>query len=115
MDECRAWKKNPRVTQERQILLRIRTRIARRDVHCSLIDLVCGEVRGVGDGSKVRDEWGIDVANSGPVDTVEELGVSAHHESIIEDQSGKSRKGERTGCDLSCSTVKRLSASHSIL
>lgn len=65
-----------RVSQESKILLGIITSIRSNGDIISLINLVGGEVGSIGNGPKVRDEWGIDISDSSPVDSEEELEVS---------------------------------------
>lgn len=70
---CPTAKENSRITQERQIFLRIASGFGPdRDIR-NLVEFVGGEVGSIGDRSEVRNEGGINLAYGCPVDTIEEL------------------------------------------
>ena len=59
------------IPEEREVFVRA-SRIRADGLVWHLLEFVCGEVRGVGDGAQAGDERRLDVADGGPVDTVEE-------------------------------------------
>lgn len=66
-------KENSRITQERQILLRIAPGFGPDRNIGDLVQFVGGEVGSIGDRSEVGNEGSINFANGCPVDTIEEL------------------------------------------
>ena len=80
------------VPEEREVLARTCGVPAHGFVR-DLLELFCGEVRGVGDGAQAGDEGRLDVPDSLPVDAVEEgmLLDLLYGETLVwrRDQSGK--------------------------
>lgn len=66
-------KENSRITQERQILLRIAPGFGPDRNIGDLVQFVGGEVGSIGDRSEVGNEGSINFANGCPVDAIEEL------------------------------------------
>lgn len=60
-----------RVSKERQILACV-VRLCIRWLFGHLLQFIGREVRRIGDGAQVRNEWCIDLSDSHPVNTVEE-------------------------------------------
>ena len=64
---------DPRVSQESKIFLCIRSRICSSGYFGSLIQFVGGEIRCIGNGTKMGHEWRVDITDARPVDAIKEL------------------------------------------
>ena len=70
---------DPRVAKEGEILLCARSSFRSGGNFGHLVELVCWEVRGIGDTPQVGNKGGVNVSDRGPVYPIKELRVSCHY------------------------------------